>query len=125
MPGYNATCIRNNIRAVSTTVKSVMMLALGNDKNRLAKPTWSEQWPGYAAISTTHIDFDNLDPTTQQFIYLLNSMLVAAENLTDYSDLPVGMNRVERDNKLYLSATFKDCQYLMLAKKYWTDQANA
>lgn len=122
MVDYPAAWVNGNVEVVSTTVKSAVMLALGNQKNRLAKPTWTEQWPGYAAIPTTHIDFDNLDPDTQGFIYILNQMLVTAESLTMYSDIPTGMTRLERGGKLYLSASYKDCQYLMLAKKYWTSQ---
>jgi len=126
MVGYpDAWVSGDNIEIVSTCMKSLQVLALGNEKNRLAKPTFSEQWPGYAAISTTHVDFDNLHPETQQFIYLLLNMLVAAESLTAYSDLPAGMSRVTRDGKLYLAATYKDCQYLVLNKQYFTDQASA
>lgn len=124
MDGYAASWVTgDNIEIVGTTMKSVMVLALGNEKNRLAKPTFSAQWPGYAAIPTTHVDFDNMSPATQDFVYLLNSMLVAAETLTEYSDLPSGMSRVIRGDKLFLAASLNDCQYLVLCKKYFTDKA--
>lgn len=126
MDGYTAAWVTgDNVEVVSTTMKSVLVLALGNEKNRLAKSTFSAQWPGYAAIPTTHIDFDNMSPTTQQFVYLLNAMLVTAETLNEFSDLPAGMSRVTRGNKLYLASTLNDCQYLMLAKQYFTDKAAA
>lgn len=125
MDGYTSAWVSGNVEVSMTMFNSLSILALGNEKNRLAKPTFSAQWPGYAAISTTHIDFDNLDPDVQQFILMLNSMLVAAQTLTAYNDIPSGMNRVVRGDKMYLSSTYKDCQYLMLTKQYFIDQAAA
>lgn len=124
MDGYATDWITSNLDIAGTVYKSVVFLALGNEKNRLAKPTFAEQWPGYAALSTTHIDFDRLDSKTQAFILLLNDMLFSAETLTEYSDLPTGMTRVTRNGKLYLSASLYDCQYLMLTKAYFVNQTD-
>ena len=49
-------------------------------------------------------------------------MLIAAESMDEYSDIPTGFSRVIRDDKLFLVFSMGNIHYLMVAKKNFNIQ---
>lgn len=121
MPGFTPAWIAQSVTVSGTAFKSLNFLACGHPDNRLAEKTFDKQWPRYTSLSTTHIDFDRMGDDTENFILLLNRMLVAAESMTAFSDLPQGMTRVVRDDMIYLSTTYEEVQYLVLSKQSYPE----
>lgn len=113
MPGYDQAHLENQVSVVSSVYKSIAFLACGHPRNRNGIQNFLEMWPEYANISTTHIDFNRLSPSTQNFIATLISLFSVAEKMDEFSDIPNGMTRVMRDEKWYLSRTFEQVQYLV------------
>ena len=47
---------------------------------------------------------------------MLTRMLIAAESLTEFSDVPAGLTRMKRDGVLYVVTNYKKIQWLVVAK---------
>lgn len=110
---YKPDFIEDNLTVVGTNYKSLTMLTVGNPKNRHAPTRFEELWPNYAIISSTAIDFNRIDPETQEFILLLQKLFIHAETMTPYSSIPEGMTRVQREGVYYLTTQRNKVQYVM------------
>jgi len=47
----------------------------------------------------------------------MNTLLLIAESMTDFSSIPVGYTRIKRDGKLYVSRSYLNVNYLVSAKQ--------
>lgn len=112
-PVLEPAYIKANVASAGTCLKGLTFISIGNPRNREAKFRFEELWPTYIDLSTSHPDFNRVPPVTQKFIIQLIGMLVVAENLTDYSELPVGMTRVVRDGVKYLAGSYNKVMYLI------------
>lgn len=116
LPAMEEDYLTENLVAVSTVLKGLMFLSIGNPRNRNDKFRFDVIWPTYINLSTTHADFNRIPVKTQKFIQQLINMLVIAEELTDYSALPTGMTRVVREGVKYLAASYDKVMYLVAIK---------
>lgn len=105
--------VENNMTAVSTVFKGLMLLAVGNHRNRHNNFRFDELWPRYVDIGTQHTDFNRIPPKTQEFIRILITMLVDAEYMDEYTILRPGFSRVKRGDNWYLATTFDKVLYLV------------
>lgn len=108
--------IRDYMTASASNYKALAFLAVGNHRNRSGIFSFAELWPNYVSISTTNLDFNRIPPLTQEFILMLISMFVAAENIDEYGEIPSGMSRVKRGDNWYLVQTYESVQYLVSMK---------
>lgn len=113
LPVMEADYMAANLVASTTVFKGLAFLAIGNPRNRNDSFRFDKLWPNYINLSVNHGDFDRIPPLTQKFIIKLIEMLVVAENVTDYSALPVGMTRITRDGIKYLAASYNKVMYLV------------
>lgn len=103
--------------AVSTaTYKSLLFLSVGNPRNRDNVFDFGKLWPYYAAISSMSTDFNRIPPITQEFIIKLQTMLMHAETMTQFTTVPSGFSRVKRGINWYLVMNYQKMQYLMSLK---------
>lgn len=102
-----------NMTAVSLNYKGLMFMSVGNPHNRYDAFRFDELWPKYINLSTMHADFDRIPPNTKTFILFLINLVHLAEEATEYSKLPVGISRMERDGIAYLAASHDDVMYLV------------
>lgn len=119
---YTAPHIDTHMSIFGVPYKSIAVLACGGPENRNGKNRFEEQFMDYMAVPTTSIDFNRMGQITQQFIMLLNQMLLVAEDMTASSDVPIGTTRIKRqapngDIMTYLSASYRNVQYLVATRE--------
>lgn len=117
-PGYEEVHINANTQTSVFMYKSLGFAVVGGPENRDEVYKFYERFTDYIAVPTDSADFNRMSPETQQWIMLITNMLKVAEEMTEYSDIPVGMTRMKRGNVLYVVASYLDVQYLVVAKQY-------
>ena len=113
---YNQLHIDENLCVSSVLYGSLCMSVCGGPYNRDGIKKFNDQWPDYINVSTNSPDFNRMKLPTQEFVNLLYSMLLVAENATLFSDIPLGMSRVTRDGIVYIAASMNDILYLVVTK---------
>lgn len=109
---------------VSTSVsiyRSLAFLAVGGPDNRDGIMTYQERFPDYIVIPSTSAEFGRMSPSTQAWVMRLSQMLKIAEEMTEFSDLPLNMTRLERDGIMYVVSTFEEVQYLVVSKQSYVE----
>lgn len=109
---------------VTTSVanwRSMGFLAVGGPDNRNGINVLSDRFPDYITIPTSSSEFGRMSPSTQEWAVLLSKMLKVADEMTEFSDLPVGMTRLIRDNVMYLVASHEEFQYLVVSRLAYED----
>lgn len=108
--------LNENLIVASSVFKGLMFISAGNPRNRNDLFRFDQLWPQYISLGTTNIDFNRIPVKTQQFILFLIELLMKAETLSEYSELPAGASRVERNGKVYLSKSMDNVLYLVSVK---------
>ena len=114
--GYSVGHLNLALTVSSCMYKSLAFLACGGAENRDGKIRFNQQFPDYMTIPFGDPDFDRMSPETQDWIELLNRLLIVAEHMDRYSDIPLGFSRLEREGILYVTATYMRVQYLVVAR---------
>lgn len=107
---------RDHLTVATANYKSLLFMSVGNPRNRDGIFNFQVLWPKYAAIPVMSTDFNRIPPATGEFIIKLQSMLMHAENMTEYSPVPSGFTRVKRGINWYLVMNHQKMQYLMSFK---------
>lgn len=120
---YTQDHINANMSVMGVPYKSLGMIVCGGPDNRDGITQFEHQWPDYIAVPTSSLDFDRMSPDTQSFVSLLYQLLKIAEDMTEFSDIPINFTRLKRTNPsgvdvLYVVATYQDIQYLVVAKSW-------
>lgn len=113
MVGYAKTHLEKNVAVLSSTYKSIALLACGHAKNRLTSSKFEEAWADYCNIYSTSRDFNRISPETQEFILVMNKLLLETETMTPDSEVPLSYSRVKRGEMYYLSKEHNGVSYLM------------
>lgn len=121
---YTQTHIDSVMAVVSCVYKSLSLLIVGGPENRDGLDRFEEVWPDYLAVFTSSLDYNRMQPATQQFIAMLHAMLRVAETMTEFSDLPQSpypMTRLRRTNQsgetfMYVVTNMNNIQYLVLSR---------
>ncbi len=96
--------------------KSAAMIMCSCNENRDQKFLLTDYFPDYISVASTSPDFNRMSGITRGFSELIATMLIGAETMDEYNIIPNGMTRLKRDGKLYLVATYRSVNYLMVAK---------
>jgi hypothetical protein len=120
-PDYPVPHIQDNIATSVTTYKSISFMSVGSPNNRDGITDFKGRFPDYTIIPSTSVEYSRMSPATQNFILLLNRMIQTAENMSEFSDIPVDMSRLIRDGVLFVTASFDDIQYLILSRKSYDE----
>lgn len=116
--GYTAAHVETYLRATFSPYKSLAFLSVGSPENRDGIKEFNQRWVDYIAVSTDSHDFSRMSPETQQWVMFFNNLLKHAEEMDEFSDVPVGYSRLERNGVLYVAAGFQDVQYLVVLRSY-------
>lgn len=116
MKGYRPEFVEDIVETSSTLFKSLNFLVCGNPQNRLVPSSFYKAFPMYCLIGSRTLDFNRLDKTHQDHMSVLNTLLLAAETVSDDNQLPPNVSRVTRDGILYVSTTLNNIQHLVVAK---------
>lgn len=121
---YTAPHVTANTDLTGVPYKSLSLMICGGPDNRNGISRFDQQFGDYMAVPTSSLDFDRMQQSTQDFITtVLYPLLQIAENMTEFSDIPIGFTRLSRQNPsgatvLYVVATYNNVQYLVVAKSY-------
>ena len=122
IPSYNTPCFLANgvsqidqyIQNVPSNYKYLDLMCVGGLNNSESIFQLTQLFPDYMPISTQDINFNRLNQTTQQFVVLLQQMLMYAEKLLGTYTLPSSMRTVTRDGRLYITSYLNNIEYLVL-----------
>lgn len=114
--GYEEAHVARMACYTTFVYKSLGLVIVPGPENREAVSSFEQTFPDYMTIPTTHLDFNRMSPRTQNWVLLMYEMLKQAETMTEFSDLPIGLGRLKREGVLYVTATYEDVNYLVVAK---------
>jgi hypothetical protein len=120
VPSYPANQVDTYLELVSHPYKSLQIAVVGGADNRNGLFSLLNQFPDLIAVSTGSTDFNRMSQDTQNFLLKLEQMLITAESMGPYTDIPAGYTRVTRDGQLYLVLNYDNIHFLVSAKQNLT-----
>lgn len=119
--GYSDYHVSENVTVLGHPFKSLAIGSIGGPENRDDKYSLRDFFPDFISVPTHSVDFNRMSEKTQEWAYLLSEMLIIAEDMTRFSDVPLGMTRLFREGVMYLVKNFDNVQYLVVVKWNFTD----
>jgi PKD repeat protein len=128
--GYTPQFVQNYMNIVPVAYKSMAMIAVGGPQNEGGVSEFAKQWTDYLDVPTTSTDFDRMQEDTQSFVMSLSKLLLAAENMTEASDLPANITRLTRTNAagdlvMYACSSYNNIDYLCVTKEFMIQKYGA
>lgn len=115
-PRYTEAWIEQTLEVSATTFKSVAIGIVGGPDNRDDVFSLGTKFEDYILINSVHPDFRRMTARTRDFVLMLTELLMIAENATPYSTIPIGYNRIKRNNVYYVARTYERVQYLVVTR---------
>lgn len=115
---YTADHIKASLQVFPNLTMSIKLNAVAKPTNRSGQLKLLELYPDYALLPSGSVEFDSISRGTQAFIYALQELILAAETMAEFSELPSGVNRVVRDGVICATKTVDGIKFLMVAKPY-------
>lgn len=116
-PDYDAAHVESVLCSSVAIYRSTAFLAVGGPDNRDGIDVLYDQFPDYFVVSSTSLDFGKMSNDTQGWVTLLTRMLDVANDMTEFSELPVDMSRLNRGGVMYVAASYQDVQYLVVSRQ--------
>lgn len=113
---YTEAHILEHIEITSSLFRSAALVVVGGPENLYGIKKFSQRYPDYANLQTTHVDFGYMQEGTRQFVMLVTQLLALADSTTPSTSIPRGFNRITRDGIVYVSATLDRFLYLVATK---------
>lgn len=113
---YPKAHISNYLQVTAHPYKSLALAITSGNENRDNLFKLSDVFPDYIAVSSLSQDFNRQSEATRTFSEHLAKLLVLAEELTHYSDIPRGYTKLVRNDKLYIVLSYQNIHYLVVAK---------
>ena len=113
---YREQWISQYISVFPHIYRSISMLVCGNEENRDSLYRITDVYPDYIAENSTSQDFNRMTEETRDWSEKITNMVIVAEHMDLYSDIPDNTNRLIRNGKLFLSQSIDNIQYLVAAK---------
>lgn len=110
---YPSAHINSNTCVQTYPWKCIPVASCGSPNNKNAWYQLEDVFPDLLSVPSQSTDFARMGTDTQNFFLMLGSMLIAAETLTLYGNVPAGMSTLTRDGIFYLVQTYENVNYLM------------
>lgn len=114
--GYPGSHINANMSIMGNPYKSLAVIAVGGPENRDDKFKLGDVFPDYISVSSTSHDFNRMSAMTKAWVEILDRLIITAESMTEFTDIPKDMTRLKRNGTLYAVRTYLNVQYLVAAK---------
>lgn len=114
--GYNPEHIETVLETAPSLYRSLAVSVVGGPENRDGIDRFSERYPDFMNVATTHVDFGYMEEETRAFVLVLNHLLSVAESATPSSSIPREFNRITRDEQVYIATSFEEFLYLVVPK---------
>lgn len=116
IPAFPAPWIKNHATAMPCNYKSLTLLLTSSPDNRVGTTDIIDLYPDILNIPTSDTLWESMAQDTRDFLEGLQAMVMTAENMGPYTDVPVGQRRTTRAGIIYVSKRFKDVNYLVASK---------
>lgn len=114
--GYTAAHVQAYLQTLTLYYKSSACLVVGGPENRDEKFLFTDYFKDYIVVAPQSTDYSRMSKYTADFIYMLQEMLIVAEEMTEFSSVPRGMTRLMREGVMYVVRSYDKVQYLVAAK---------
>lgn len=121
-PGYNEVHLNEYGSSLPVMWKSMNIFVIGGPENRNGTYLLTDYMKDYINTPTGSIDFNRMSEKTREWVLLLERLLEAANTMTEFSDVPPGINRLSRYGVLMAAASYDKVQYLVVARQ-WLEKA--
>ncbi len=108
--------VDNHLQVFVHPYRSISISSIGNVDNRNQLFKITDYFKDFATIGTTSQDFNRLTKETQDWSYEIQELLIIAENLAEYSELPSNVRKVVRSGLVFVTKSINNIQYLIFAK---------
>lgn len=113
---YTDVFIENNITIFPYDYKALAIVAVNGNTNIPGFEKLFNVFPDYIPVPSTSSDFNRMKTKTQEWLILLEKLLLIAEVATVYTSVPLFARKQFRDGVLYISAMYDNVNYLVAAK---------
>lgn len=119
---YPSAHIDAHMGAMGHYYKSLAVGMIGSIENKDNLYELQQVYPDYISVNTESTDFNRMSADTRGFSLMLYNGIIAAEAASTYSDVPVGMTKVTRNNMLFVVQTYDNIHWLVAAKSNFPAQ---
>ena len=113
---YTALFVEQHASVMPHPYKCLALDVIGGYENRENLFDITQIYPDILNVSTTSVDYNRMTADTQGLLSRLTEMILIAESLTYYSDIPVGYRKVERYGVMFVSTRYMNIELLVSSK---------
>lgn len=113
---YTALFVEQHASVMPHPYKCLALDVIGGFENRENLFDITQIYPDILNVSTTSVDYNRMSADTQGLLSRLTEMILIAESLTYYSDIPVGYRKVERYGIMFVSTRYMNIELLVSSK---------
>lgn len=110
---YTQAWIDAHIEILPYDYKAIMLEAVTGSNNVVGVNSLNTVFPDYIPVSTTSPDFNRMSQATQEWMLILEQLLIVAENLDSYSTIPEHVRVLVRNGQKYVSSYYNNVNYLV------------
>lgn len=116
VPHVSPAHVDQNLQVFTHPYRSIALSIVGGEDNKESKFKITDYYPDFVCVSSTSTDFSRMQRLTQDWSYKLQELLMIAENMSQYPDLPANVRKMVRNNNTYVASTINNVQYLIFTK---------
>jgi hypothetical protein len=116
VPSYDVGFVSGHGFYMPFPYKSLDLLHIGSPKNRNNIYDINQLFPDIINVASTDNDFNRMSANTQKFLSLLYGAIVLAETANQFTGLKIPYIKLTRNGNLYISFSYNNFQFLVLAK---------
>lgn len=113
---YSSGFIEQHASTMPHPYKCLALSVIGGYENRDSLFDITQVYPDILNVTSTSMDYNRMSSQTQGLLTHLTNMILIAENLTSYSDIPLGYRKVERYGIMFISTRYMNIELLVSSK---------
>lgn len=113
---YGQDHIGNTVVILPYDYKAISLLSITGATNLPGKQSLIEIFPDYIPQSSMTNDFGRMQINTRDWVVKLGRLLQAAEVVTEYSSVPIGIRRLTRGGVLFVSMLHDNINYMVACR---------
>lgn len=116
LPLYTASHIDAHGTTLPCNYKSLALLLTSSPDNRVGTLDITDLYPDLINVPTSDTLWEAMGPETRAWVEGIQKMVMTAETMGPFTDLPLGQRRTTRAGIIYVSQKFNDVNFLVASK---------
>lgn len=116
LPTFAASWIDAHGTAIPCNYKSLTLLLTSSPDNRIGLTDIDNLYPDIINVPTSDTLWEAMSADTRAWIEGIQQMVMTAEDMGPYTDLPTGLRRTTRGAIIYVTKRFNDVNFLVASK---------